>query len=135
MLRALARRLSENRIAHADEQSAAEQEVRQILEDYRLALQNGNLQSIGKTRGTLTERQRTGLEAYFKNAEDLSVEFAGLEIEQVDADRFVVSYLRRDKLADPRTGQTVSLEVHLENSVVREGDNWKILHKKTLPGS
>jgi hypothetical protein len=111
-------------VAHAQEQPKAEEEIRKTLEEYRMALQGADLEGISKLRGSLSERQRKGLEQYFENAENLSVEFSDIEIKPLRDDVFAVSYVRKDSFADRRNGKTVDLEVQMETAVVREGDRW-----------
>ena len=118
------------RPAFAQEASDAEDTIRQILEDYRVALQRGDLDAISRVRGQLSDRRREGLEQYYKIAEDLRVDFESVEISPIDDRHFAVSYRRRDEFADRRTGEKVSLEVQLENVAVRDGDQWRLTDKK-----
>lgn len=108
------------------------EEVELTLENYRRALEGGDLDSIGKARGKLSDSQRDGLKKYFENAEKLQVKFSAVEIEEIDPSRFRVSYVRHDKFADRRTGETVSLEVRMENAVIRKGEQWIVASKKAL---
>jgi TolB-like protein/tRNA A-37 threonylcarbamoyl transferase component Bud32 len=118
------------RAASAQEASNAEATIRQVLEAYRQALENGDLDGISKAKGQLSQGRRKGLEQYYQIADDLRVEFDAVEIAPIDEQHFAVSYLRRDEFADRRTGEKVSLEVHLENLAVLDGDQWRLTDKK-----
>jgi TolB-like protein len=118
--------------AYADDQNGAEAEVRAVLEQYRVALEKGDLDGISQVRGKLSERRRKGLEEYFKMAEDLKVHFDRVEIRPIGDKHFEVSYLRRDAFSDRRTGERVSLEVQLENAAVHDGETWRIKNRKPL---
>jgi hypothetical protein len=116
--------------ASAQERPDAEGTIRRMLEEYRLALEKGDLDGITRTKGQLSPRRREGLEQYYKIAEDLQVEFESVEISAIDDRHYTVSYRRRDEFADRRTGEKVSLEVQLENVAIREGDQWRLTDKR-----
>jgi len=120
--------------ARAEEHGSAEEEIRRSLEQYRLALEKGDLDGIRRSRGTLSERQHKGLEEYFTVAENLKVEFDQIEIRRVDEKQFVVSYTRRDQFSDRRTGERIDLEVRLENIALRDGEQWWITNRKPKVG-
>lgn len=116
--------------ASAQEPSDAKSTILRVLEDYRVALEKGDIEGISRARGQLSDRRREGLEQYYKIAEDLRVDFESVEISPIDDRHFAVSYRRRDEFADRRTGEKVSLEVQLENLAVRDGDQWRLTNKR-----
>lgn len=112
------------RKAYAQEREEVEEEILATLEAYRVALETANLDRISMLRGRLSEQQREGLESYFANAENLNIEFSRIAITEVRVDVFAVSYLRRDRFDDRRSGRAVELEVKIETAIVRQGDTW-----------
>jgi hypothetical protein len=113
--------------------NAREEEVRKLLEQYRDALERADLATIAVTKGDLSPKQREGLELYFRNAGNLKVKFEDITIAPIDPSHFLVSYLRRDDFEDRRTGERVSLEVRLQDVATLEGEQWRLLKKKSAP--
>lgn len=112
-------------VAHAVEKTP-EEEIRSILELYRRALQDRDIEAVRKLWGELTATQREGLEQYFANARNLQVEFKSIKIRRLDAERFAVSYVRHDTFNDSKSGKSVSLEIQLENAVERQDGGWRV---------
>lgn len=119
-------------VAHAADPETEEQEIRALLEEYRLALEAADLDAIQEIRGSLSERQREGLQGYFENVKDFHVQFDAIEIELIEDGRYAVSFLRRDRFTDKRTGEAISLDIHLDKIAVRDVDGWKIKNKPPL---
>ncbi len=118
--------------ASAEEVSQADQ-VMNVLERYRAALEENDFEAIVRIRGGLTTRQRQGLETYFANASDLQIDFFDFDLRQVEPTIFAVSYRRRDRFADRSTGERVDIEIRMENSVVWQDGDWQLTRKSSLP--
>lgn len=112
--------------AHAEAVTpAVDEEVRALLERYRLALQKKDLDAVAALSVSFTERQRAALQTYFANADNLDVEIADVTITPND-DGVLVSFVRRDRFDDAQSGRPVRLEVRLTKVVSREQSTWKI---------
>lgn len=112
--------------AHAEDVSpAVEADVRALVERYRRAVQEKNLDAVAASYVDFSDRQRTALANYFGNATDLQVEIADLRLTPHD-DGIAVSFVRRDRFTDASSGRPVRLEVRLTKIVVRDQDTWKI---------
>ncbi len=112
--------------AGAEEVTASvDQEVRALLERYRLALQQKDLDAVAALSVSFSDRQRAALRAYFANADNFVVEIADVTVTRGD-DGVTVSFLRRDRFDDAESGRPVRLEVRLTKMVVQEQATWKI---------
>jgi TolB-like protein len=113
-------------IAYAAEpQGAAESDVRQLLEEYRRALEQKDPDRLADLYVSFSAHRRDALREYFNNADDFTVELADV-IVTPRGNEMTVSYTRRDRFVDKGTSKPVSLEVRLTRIVVREGGKWKI---------
>jgi len=112
--------------AHAEEVSASvDAEVRALLERYRLALQQEDLDAVAALSVSFSERQRAALRTYFANADNFVVEIADVTVTR-NENGVLVSFVRRDRFDDAESGRPVRLEVRLSKMVVPEGTTWKI---------
>ncbi|MEO8602730.1 MAG: nuclear transport factor 2 family protein, partial [bacterium] len=112
--------------ARADEvTTSVEQQVRDLLERYRLALQSKNLDEVASVYAAFSERQKNALRTYLANAKDLVVEFSDIQVTPSDGG-VTVSFVRRDHFTDAESGRVVRLEVRLTKVLVREQSTWKI---------
>lgn len=112
--------------AHAEALSPEiEEAVRALVERYRRAVQDKQIDAVAATYVTFSERQRAALASYLGNAEDLQVEVDDLRLTPHD-DGIAVSFVRRDRFTDASSGRPVRLEVRLTKIVVRDQDTWKI---------
>jgi len=102
-----------------------EQQVRDVLETYRHALQTKNLDEVASVCVSFSERQRSALRTYLANAKDLVVEFSDIQMTPAE-DGVTVSFVRRDRFTDAETGRAVRLEVRLTKLLLREQSTWKI---------
>jgi len=113
------------RAAYAAEPAREIDEVRSVLETYRGALQQKDLDRLSALYVTFTERQRDALRAYLDNAAGLIVELVDV-IVTPHADGVAVSYTRRDRFIDKASGKPQRLEVRLTKILVRDNGQWKM---------
>lgn len=112
--------------AAADEIGAdVDQQVRALLERYRLAVEKKNLDEVAAVYVTFSDRQRTALRTYLDTATELTVEITDISLTTQD-DSLMVSFVRRDRFTDATSGRPVRLEVRLTKVLVREQASWKI---------
>ncbi len=119
-------RLSLVPAAHAAELDAAvEAQVRAVLEDYRRALEEKNVDRVATLSAAFSARQRAALQGYLQTATDLRVELTDVALIPHETG-VVASFTRRDQFIDRETGKPVRLEVRLSKILVRENGTWKI---------
>ena len=112
--------------AHAAEVPPdVDQQVRDLLERYRRAVEGKNLDDVAAVYVTFSDRQRTALRTYLDTANDLAVEITDVSITPQDGG-VLVSFVRRDQFTDASSGRPVRLEVRLTKVLVREQAAWKI---------
>jgi TolB-like protein len=112
--------------ARADEVTpAVEQQVRDLLDVYRQALQTKNIDEVASVYVAFSERQKTALSTYLANAKDLVVEFSDVQVTPSEGG-VTASFVRRDRFTDAESGRAVRLEVRLTKLLVREQSSWKI---------
>jgi len=109
----------------AEPEPEADRAARELLEEYRKALEQKNLDRLAELYVTFPDNRRDVLRAYFDTAIDLQVEIADIAVTPHGSE-VAVSYTRRDHFTDKATGKDVRLEVRLTRLVVREGGRWKI---------
>ena len=100
-------------------------EVRQVLEEYRRALEQKDLDHMAALYVSFPARQRDALRVYLDNAAGLSVEVVDVTIAP-RGDGVAVSYTRRDQFVDKGSSKPQRLEVRLTKILVREDGKWKI---------
>jgi TolB-like protein len=100
-------------------------EVRQFLTEYRLAHEEKDPDRLASLHVSFSERQRKAVDEYLRNANDLRVELADVEIEPHDGD-VAISYTRRDSFVDRESGKPTRVEVRLTKILVRGDGGWKI---------
>jgi TolB-like protein len=100
-------------------------EVRQVLEEYRRALERKDLNDMASLYVSFPARQRDALREYLDNAAGLTVEVADVTIAPRGA-AVAVSYTRRDQFVDKGSSKPQRLEVRLTKILVREDGKWKI---------
>ena len=99
--------------------------VGQVLEEYRVALENKDLDHLAALYVTFSDRQRQALQAYMENAAGLTVELADVTVAPL-GDAVAVSYTRRDHFIDRESGKPQRLEVRLTKILVPDDGGWKI---------
>jgi hypothetical protein len=104
--------------------TAAEAAAREVLEKYRRAHEEGNLDHLASLYVSFPDSQRQALGAYLKDVRGLRVELVDVKIQPRGPD-LAVSYTRRDKFIDKETGEAVSLEVRATKFLVQDGGTWK----------
>jgi uncharacterized caspase-like protein/TolB-like protein len=108
-----------------ESQEASQGDVMQLLEEYRHALEEKNIDRVAELSQSFSDRQREALQAYLDNAKELRVELADVVITRKE-DTVAVSFTRRDRFVDRETDRPVRLEVRLAKLVVRDDDHWKL---------
>jgi ketosteroid isomerase-like protein len=112
--------------AYAEEPDPAlDTQVREVLEQYRGALERKDLDLLATLYVSFSGRQRDALREYLQNAAGLIVELADVAV-AVHADGVAVSYTRRDRFIDVVSGKPQRLEVRLTKILVRDNGQWKI---------
>jgi TolB-like protein/ketosteroid isomerase-like protein len=109
----------------ADPGDTVDVEVREVLEEYRGALQQKDLDRLGTLYVTFSPRQRDALREYLQNAAGLIVELSDITVAP-NGDGIAVSYTRRDRFIDTASGKPQRLEVRLTKILVRNNGQWKI---------
>ncbi len=114
--------------AHAAENDLdpdADSQVRAVLEAYRKALEEKDVDRVATLYTAFAEPQRAALRGYLQSATELRVELADIAITPQGAG-VAATFTRRDRFVDQETGKPVRLEVRLTKMLVREGGTWKI---------
>jgi len=96
-----------------------------VLESYRVALEQKDLDQLGVLYVNFSPRQREALQEYLDGADGLSVELSDVSIAPV-GEGVAVSYTRRDTFVDRDSGKPQRLEVRLTKILVPDGTQWKI---------
>lgn len=115
-------------VAHAEE-NAEQAAVRQLLEQYRAALEAKNLERMAAIYVALNDQMRDSLKRYFENAQDLKVRFSNFDI-LVEGDKAVATFTRNDDFKDANSGRDAHLEVRVSSVVTKQEGQWKILGLK-----
>ena len=100
-------------------------QVRQVLEEYRGALQQKDLDRLAALYVAFSPRQREALREYLQNAAGLIVELSDITVAP-HSDGVAVSYTRRDRFIDTVSGKPQRLEVRLTKILVRDNGQWKM---------
>ena len=112
--------------AAAEEISAdVDQQIRALLERYRRAVEQKNLDDVAATYVAFSDRQRAALRTYLDTAAELTVEITDISVTSQDGG-LLVSFVRRDRFTDASSGRPVRLEVRLTKVLIREQSSWKI---------
>lgn len=112
--------------AYAEQPDAAvAAQVREVLEQYRGALQQKDLDRLATLYVTFSPRQRDALREYLQNAAGLIVELSDVTVTP-HSDGVAVSYTRRDRFIDTVSGKPQRLEVRLTKILVRDNGQWKM---------
>ncbi len=96
-----------------------------VLESYRVALEQKDLDQLGVLYVNFSPRQREALQEYLDGADGLAVELSDVSIAPV-GEGVAVSYTRRDTFVDRDSGKPQRLEVRLTKILVPDGTQWKI---------
>jgi len=96
-----------------------------VLESYRVALEQKDLDQLGVLYVNFSARQREALQQYLDSADGLNVELSDVRIAPL-GDGLAVSYTRRDTFVDRDSGKPQRLEVRLTKILVPDGTQWKI---------
>lgn len=115
-------------VAHAADggsDPATDAAIRAVLEAYRAALEQKNLDALAAVHVELNDAQRAALGKYFESAEGLRVAVADVEV-MVEGGEALVTFTRRDAFTDRRSGKPVELEVRLSSIAVQVQGAWKL---------
>ena len=96
-----------------------------VLQSYRIALEQKDLDELGVLYVNFSPRQREALQEYLDSADGLNVELSDVSIAPV-GEGIAVSYTRRDTFVDRDSGKPQRLEVRLTKILVLDGNQWKI---------
>ncbi len=99
--------------------------IGQVLEEYRVALENKDLDQLAGLYVAFSARQRQALHEYLANAAGLTVELADVTVAPL-GDAVAVTYTRRDHFIDRESGKPQRLEVRLTKILVPDNGGWKI---------
>jgi hypothetical protein len=99
--------------------------VTQVLEEYRTALENKDLDQLAGLYVGFSARQRQALHEYLDNAAGLTVELVDVTVAPL-GDAVAVTYTRRDHFIDRESGKPQRLEVRLTKILVPDNGGWKI---------
>ena len=111
-------------IAYAEEISAEEAAVRQLLENYRAALEAKDLDRLASVQ-EMGEGQREALVRYFENADSLKVQFTNLDI-LVEGDEALATFTRDDIFKDVHSGREIHLEHRINGIIAKQNGSWII---------
>lgn len=114
--------------AYAADTADTEVAVRQLLEEYRQALEAKNLDRLEKIYVDFPGGRREALRQYLEGTHNLSVQIGDVVISPHGGD-IIVSYTRTDKFVDRQSGRPVQLEVRLTRAVSLTPGGWKIAGK------
>jgi TolB-like protein len=118
-------------VAHAAETppvaepTEVNQEVLDVLEDYRQALEEKAIDRIAALYASFSPRQRDALRGYLETATNLTVELVDVNVTPHGVD-MMVAFTRRDSFIDRESEKPVRLEVRLTKTLVRLNGTWKI---------
>src|SRR5262249_21216397 len=105
--------------------AADEQNVRDLLERLRAALESRNLGQIAALFVAMPAAQQQSLQQYFAHVTDLRVAFGQPDI-TVNGETASASFLRRDEFLDQETRQPIRIAVRLVAVPARNDGTWKI---------
>ena len=111
--------------AWAAELAPDERDVRTLLEQYRAAIEQKDLDRIGALQVAIPTEQHAALQRYFDAATDLQVTFADLDV-VVDGARAVANLTRDDRFHDARTGRDINLRLRVTARLRKLGETWKM---------
>jgi TolB-like protein len=112
----------------AEDQATADARVAilRTIETYRRAYEEKDLKLLADVYGPLSPEQADAATKYFANAEGLQVAIDDVDV-AVDGSRAAVSYTRRDKFKDAKTGEERVLQVRLTKLLAQQDTgSWRI---------
>jgi hypothetical protein len=112
--------------AEPDASQASRQEVIDVIERYRLAIQSKEVDELDALYIAMPGRLRMAFERYFGNADDLAVTFSNVEVDDISDDVALVTFTRRDEFQDRRTGTPAKMELRVTSICERTPAGWRI---------
>lgn len=100
-------------------------EVRALLDEYREAHEQKQVDRLADQWVNFSNRQREALRRYLDQADDLTLELSDLAIEPHERD-VTVAFTRVVRFVDRESGKPVRLELRQRMVLVRKSDKWKI---------
>ena len=100
-------------------------EVRALLDEYREAHEQKQVDRLADQWVNFSNRQREALRRYLDQADDLTLELSDLAIEPHERD-VTVAFTRIVRFVDRESGKPVRLELRQRMVLVRKSDKWKI---------
>ncbi len=102
-----------------------EHAVRDVLEAYRVALENKDMGQLSDVLVEVSEKQEEAFTRYFNHAQGLKVIFSDFDI-LVEGDEALASFTREDRFMDEHAGRELHLEVRVTGLLVKQDGQWKI---------
>jgi CHAT domain len=103
-----------------------EDDVRGLLERYRLATEQGDLDAVAACYVEFPASQRESQQRYLDNVRGLRVRLDVTRLE-VTGDHARVEYTRTDDFIDGRTGRAMHLEVRLARNLLLADAQWRFV--------
>ena len=111
----------------AQELADMEMSLRAVLDDYRQALEDEDLDNLRAHYDAFTPSQAAALDRYFENAEDLRVELSDVRI-AIIGEEAAVSFTRHDRFLDREQGEQQDVRVRVTKRFAYRGGRWIILN-------
>lgn len=102
-----------------------DQQIAEFLERLRAAIESKDASRVAESYVTFSDRQREALQAYMDAADNLAIEFSDIATDR-EPPHLAVSFTRRDRFDDRKTGRQVRLEVRLTKILVLDEGRLKI---------
>lgn len=99
--------------------------IRELLERYRRAMEQRDLDAMAAIYLDYSDEQRGAQEAYFENVRDLRVAIADVEV-VVLGDEAIASFTRTDDFVDGETGEPMHMVVRLTKNLERRDGTWRM---------
>jgi uncharacterized caspase-like protein len=102
-----------------------DQQIAAFLERLRAAIESKDASRVAESYLEFSDRQREALQSYLDAADNLEIEFSDIATDR-EGPHLAVSFTRRDRFDDRKTGREVRLEVRLTKILVMDDDRLKI---------
>jgi ketosteroid isomerase-like protein len=109
----------------------AESAILALLEAYRVALEQKDVEAVAATHVEINAEQRAGFERYFASADGLGVVISDVDV-LVEGDEALVTFTRRDSFRDHKSGKELQLELRLSSEAVQRDGRWLLGGGKRL---
>jgi len=109
----------------AGAEAAEKTAIRQLLEQYKAALEAKDIKQLAAIHVKMSKRQRDAQQRYFDNADELRVEISNVYV-LIEGNEAVATFTREDAFRDVRSGREMRLEVRLSSLLAKDNGRWKI---------